>query len=721
MMGLLDGALTAAIADLLLRATVLLLIAHTVLFALRRRSAASRELAGRWFLIALCLLPLLAVSGLSIGVLPAWSASESVPFVAPDAVPVLEARVVAELDLEAVAAVTPSERSWTWSHVTEWALFAWIAGACVLIVLLAIGHVLALRRLFGRSATELPPDLRARLGIDDPRLAWISPGANQPVVAGLLRARIALPPAFLGWPRARQRAILAHERAHVDRRDGIGLLVWLLARALWWPHPLVWTLGRQLALLREQACDDRVIEAGVAATAYASVLVDVARDFHSATRNRSPVLAMTTTSQLEARVRALLHPDVQRARPRGPVRVASAALALSVGLVCATGQAIAQGENSPPPARGAEQPVEKPAAELPPRPDFDLPPPPDLQDPNSILLTLTKDGKVVHAGREIGVEGVTPLVKRRCDKGDFPVIIQSAPDVSASLLVRVIDHAKNGGAEQVAITTVAGAAARPTTVTTPADVAASLRVISGDATADAVPIASLDTQPKVVYRPAAKVTAELRARLPATVWVLFVVNEQGDVAAAEVQKSTDERFHQAALDAVAKWRFEPGKRDGEPVSFHVRVPIVFPADSPAAELVAFARKFGSALFNADRADHKPTIVAPKPILRVVPKLTPELRANMPAIVWLAFVVDQEGKVSSQQVLKSTDAGFERAALDAIGQWRFEPGTRDGEPVVMETRIPIPFVDEYLRDLLPSLEGEMERLDLKELERRLEGK
>ena len=38
---------------------------------------------------------------------------------------------------------------------------------------------------------------------------------------------------------------------------------------------------------------------------------------------------------------------------------------------------------------------------------------------------------------------------------------------------------------------------------------------------------------------------------------------------------------------------------------------------------------------------------------------------------------------------------------------------------METRLAIPFVDEYLRDLPPALEGEMKRLNLKELERRLE--
>jgi len=43
-----------------------------------------------------------------------------------------------------------------------------------------------------------------------------------------------------------------------------------------------------------------------------------------------------------------------------------------------------------------------------------------------------------------------------------------------------------------------------------------------------------------------------------------------------VQNSTDPIFEGPALAAIKQWKFEPGKRKGEPVRFRMRVPITFP-------------------------------------------------------------------------------------------------------------------------------------------------
>ena len=68
-------------------------------------------------------------------------------------------------------------------------------------------------------------------------------------------------------------------------------------------------------------------------------------------------------------------------------------------------------------------------------------------DKNSILLAITQKGEVVYGGKEIGLGGVRPLVKRLIEKDPVPVIIQADEQVSAGLLVRVIDEAKLGGAK----------------------------------------------------------------------------------------------------------------------------------------------------------------------------------------------------------------------------------------------------------------------------------
>ena len=55
----------------------------------------------------------------------------------------------------------------------------------------------------------------------------------------------------------------------------------------------------------------------------------------------------------------------------------------------------------------------------------------------------------------------------------------------------------------------------------------------------------------------------------------FVVNEAGEVTTPRITGASDLVFEAAALRAVAKWRFEPGRRHGQIVRFRMVVPIHF--------------------------------------------------------------------------------------------------------------------------------------------------
>lgn len=89
-------------------------------------------------------------------------------------------------------------------------------------------------------------------------------------------------------------------------------------------------------------------------------------------------------------------------------------------------------------------------------------------------------------------------------------------------------------------------------------------------------LSDLDQKPRAVYQPSPKITGEMRKHAPGTVYIIFVVNKQGRVENATIQKSTDPIFERPALSAVQRWKFEPGKRNGEAVRFRMRVPITFP-------------------------------------------------------------------------------------------------------------------------------------------------
>ena len=60
----------------------------------------------------------------------------------------------------------------------------------------------------------------------------------------------------------------------------------------------------------------------------------------------------------------------------------------------------------------------------------------------SILLALTDKGQVVYGGRDIGISGVQPLIKRMTAKKALPVIIQADTVSQSGLLVRIIDQVK---------------------------------------------------------------------------------------------------------------------------------------------------------------------------------------------------------------------------------------------------------------------------------------
>jgi periplasmic protein TonB len=99
---------------------------------------------------------------------------------------------------------------------------------------------------------------------------------------------------------------------------------------------------------------------------------------------------------------------------------------------------------------------------------------------------------------------------------------------------------------------------------------------SGDDLDAVFSMADLDQKPRVIYQPGPTVTRQLRRKTPAKVNIIFIVDENGRVVEPKVRSSTDPLFEAPALGAVARWKFEPGKRGGKAVRFRMMAPITFP-------------------------------------------------------------------------------------------------------------------------------------------------
>jgi protein TonB len=111
-----------------------------------------------------------------------------------------------------------------------------------------------------------------------------------------------------------------------------------------------------------------------------------------------------------------------------------------------------------------------------------------------------------------------------------------------------------------------------------ADIAANLNTVVSDAGTvdDIFSMADLDQKPRIIYQPGPSVSGAVRQKTPGKVEIIFIVDKRGRVENPIVRKSSDPIFEKPALAAVRQWKFEPGKRNGKPVPFRMRVPITFP-------------------------------------------------------------------------------------------------------------------------------------------------
>jgi TonB family protein len=169
----------------------------------------------------------------------------------------------------------------------------------------------------------------------------------------------------------------------------------------------------------------------------------------------------------------------------------------------------------------------------------------------------------------------------------------------------------------------------------------------------------------------------------------FVVTTTGDVANARVMSTNDDRFAEAALAAVNKWKFRPAIENGMPVSHHLRVPIQFRPEDP--DVPAPAPRTEPQRVTGQIYDFSKVETPPQPRMRVPPRYPRELReVGMQGEVKVDFVITTEGLVANATAVESTDRGFEADAVEAVSRWRFFPAKIDGVPVNCRTRMPIIF-------------------------------
>lgn len=191
--------------------------------------------------------------------------------------------------------------------------------------------------------------------------------------------------------------------------------------------------------------------------------------------------------------------------------------------------------------------VKKPVAEKPaakaevPTVELDLPPQPEPEKPE-----VVEDEMVTDAPTEV-VDLAPPM------QNDTPSATIDSPFVQ-----KMQPPAPPG------VTRPSGSAIAIPTSTRPA-------VASGKAMGAIFDLASLDQKPEARVRIAPQYPFEMRrSGLKGEVVVQFIVDSSGEVRDPVIVRTSNSGFNDAAIQAVLKWKFKPGRKGGSAVNTRVQ-------------------------------------------------------------------------------------------------------------------------------------------------------
>ena len=185
-------------------------------------------------------------------------------------------------------------------------LLVWLVCAILFAAYFVIGYACMVRRFRG---TRLAPQPSIDTLLDrfrfsrDPHIC-VSNSRRAPLTFGVFRPTVLLPE-DLPVGDAQFQLVLAHELAHIRRKDCLRKLLLTVCLCLYWWNPLVWMMVWLANRDMELACDEAVLRAlgSDCRKAYALTLLDMAQRKPKS----APLCSGFARSSAEERIRAILN------------------------------------------------------------------------------------------------------------------------------------------------------------------------------------------------------------------------------------------------------------------------------------------------------------------------------------------------------------------------------------------------------------------------------
>ena len=173
----------------------------------------------------------------------------------------------------------------------------------------------------------------------------------------------------------------------------------------------------------------------------------------------------------------------------------------------------------------------------------------------------------------------------------------------------------------------------------------------------------------------------LKQGVQGTVVVEVKLDSNGNVSDAHVVSGPDE-LRNAALQSVLQWHLMKNLAGStRQVTISFSLPDSAPTQPPAA-----AAAPGAPAYHVGAG-----VTAPVLLYKREPEYTEEARqAKYSGTVLLYIEVDPSGKATNIRVQHSLGLGLDERAIEAVRQWKFKPGYKDGNPVTVGANISVSF-------------------------------
>ncbi|MEM6800118.1 MAG: M56 family metallopeptidase [Bacteroidota bacterium] len=230
-----------------------------------------------------------------------------------------------------------TKESWTdfFDILAPWLSLLWILGAAIMGIRFS-GGLWYVHQLRHTANTPLDAHwqkradaIAKRLGIKRAWQLMESELVSQPLTLGHFKPLVLIPVGMLsGLSPEQVEAILVHEFAHIRRADFLFNLIQSLIEILFFYHPAIWWLSREIRKERELCCDDLAVETLGDAFTYAEALTRLQLFRHSP-QHFLTMQAKGKSGSFTARIHRLFAPS-----PSGPSvwKSFSAAVLLSIAV-----------------------------------------------------------------------------------------------------------------------------------------------------------------------------------------------------------------------------------------------------------------------------------------------------------------------------------------------------------------------------------------------------